>query len=183
MKDKPEVVYAIVSSQEEAEELIKLLPFFKVVTSVYPAHNPADETMVISLVDDQALQRVLRALKSVGGLVPNMTGIRWPKNKEETVNAMVSPPTSLSEWHLKNLVWQTVVKHFVFLIDAERGAYSPDLTVQVTAAKVLGNTCIGVMSAESRAAVSSHYSAMADVTVVGGKTGILSLLLGNLGEQ
>ena len=177
------LVYAVTSNPDESVTLINLLRPFKVISSVYPEHSPVDETIVLGLVDEGSFNHVISSLKKVIGIVPFPDEVKIPQKREDLVDVLVRLPVSLSEWHLRNIVWQTIVSHFVFLIDAENTAYSPDLTYQIAVAHVLGNTCIGVLSPESRAVVSSHYLAMADVTVVGGKTGILRTILGNLGEE
>jgi hypothetical protein len=167
----PPIVYGLALSEDEVPPLQHLIqPHAYLVTSLGAAQDTLAEDVV-----DAHWDRLEAAGKVVGPLVRARHDF-WPRNPREAVQVMTHKPQGLKMWHLRNLLWMSATRSLVFMVDP-LASKSLDLTMHLTAAKVLGATSIGIMPSELRVSLDTTQLTMVDVIVGEADARSLSLLL------
>ncbi len=167
----PPVVYGLALSEDEVPPLQHLIqPHAYLVTSL----GVCQETIAEQIAEER-WDRLEAAGVLVAPLVRARFGL-WPRNAREAAQVMAHKPEGLKLWHLRNLLWVAATRSLVFMVDP-LSSKSLDLTMHLTAAKVLGATSIGVMPSELRVAMDTTQLTMVDVIVGEADARSLSLLL------
>lgn len=164
------VIYGLALSEDEVQPLQHLIHPYRLVTSLEAAPQEVAEQ-----VANERWERLEAAGKVVSPLVRARHDL-WPKNPHEAAQVMAHKPQGLKLWHLRNLLWVAATRSLVFMVDP-LSSKSIDLTVHLTAAKLLGATSIGILPSELRAVLDAAQLTMVDVIVGEADARSLSLLL------
>lgn len=109
---------------------------------------------------------------------PLMRG-NWVEGVEDAAQVMAAPPPGLRDWHLRSLLWTAATSGFVFMLD-RLASTSLDLTMHLTAARIVGHRTVGIIPSELRTTLDTAQLTMVD-TLVGEADGrSLSVLLPSL---
>ena len=155
----PMAIFGLALSEDEVPPLQHLLqPYGFLATSL----TAAPEEVVEKVVADH-WERLEAAGKVLWPLVRARHDL-WPRNPREAAKVMTLQPQGLKMWHLRNLLWVTATRSLVFMVDP-LSSKSLDLTMHLTAAKILGATSIGIMPSELRVTLDTTQLTMVDVIV------------------
>jgi hypothetical protein len=167
----PPIVYGLALSEDEIPPLQHLIqPHAYLATSLAATEDALTETLANTHWD---------LLEAAGKLVGPLVRARhdlWPRNAREAAQVMTHKPQGLKMWHLRNLLWVAATRSLAFMVDP-LSSKSIDLTMHLTAAKILGATSIGIMPSELRVTLDTTQLTMVDVIVGEADTRSLSLLL------
>ena len=170
-------VYGIVANPEDVGHLavsVLKLEDYKLVTSL----SEFAEGWDLSQVGWQRIRDVQELCEPLLRTVADA----WPDNKAEAESIMRREPANLTMWTLRNLLWQTVNRGFIYWA-SEQSLYQQDLTVHLTVAKMLGHMTIAILPPDTRKNIESTQLCLTDVTVGQAETGILSTLLETLTDS